>query len=127
MLETLVDVDFDGKLKPCLATSWELKSPTSWKFTLRPGVKFHDGTNMDSKAVKFVLDRLAVNSKPIPISSVEIPSDNEVIINTSKPFVEGTIGVWQYDDRIKALKGFYNLKTTAELGRCFIDKRYHRR
>lgn len=87
ILETLVDVDFDGNLKPGLATAWECLSPTAWKFTLRPGVRFHDGTSLDSKAVKFVFERLAANSKLIPISSVETPTNNEVVINTTRPFV----------------------------------------
>jgi len=87
ILETLVDVDFEGNLKPGLATAWECLSPTAWKFTLRPGVRFHDGTSMNSKAVKFVFDRLAANSKLIPISSVETPADNEVVVNTTRPFI----------------------------------------
>jgi len=87
ILETLVDVDFDGNLKPGLATAWECLSPTAWKFSLRPGVRFHDGTSLDSKAVKFVFERLAANSKLIPIGSVETPIGNEVVINTTRPFV----------------------------------------
>jgi peptide/nickel transport system substrate-binding protein len=87
IMETLVDLNYDGSLKPELAVAWESLSPTVWKFTLRPGVRFHDGTSLDSKAVKFVFDRLAANSKFIPVSSVETPADNEVIIKTSKPFV----------------------------------------
>jgi len=30
--------------EPALAVSWEQPSPTVWRFKLRPGVKFSDGT-----------------------------------------------------------------------------------
>src|ERR1039457_6943022 len=34
----------DFQVEPCLATSWEQITPTHWRFHLRKGVKFHDGT-----------------------------------------------------------------------------------
>lgn len=59
MYETLTHVTPDGKLEPRLATSWEA-SPDGmvWTFHLRQGVKFHDGTEFDSAAVKFNYDRI---------------------------------------------------------------------
>ncbi|HEY7222526.1 MAG TPA: ABC transporter substrate-binding protein [Micromonosporaceae bacterium] len=39
-----------GELKPELATSWEQTAPDEWVFHLRPGVKFHDGTDFDAEA-----------------------------------------------------------------------------
>jgi peptide/nickel transport system substrate-binding protein len=46
-------------LQPGLALSWDM-SPDgmSYTFKLRPGVKFHDGTDFDAAAVKFTYDRL---------------------------------------------------------------------
>src|SRR5688572_19875869 len=41
--DTLVMRDKDLKVIPGLATSWELVNPTTWRFKLRQGVKFHDG------------------------------------------------------------------------------------
>lgn len=46
-----------GELLPALATSWEEGDDSSWTFTLREGVKFHDGSVMDAAAVKYAMDR----------------------------------------------------------------------
>lgn len=46
--------DPDGtELVPWLATKWERTAPTIWEFTLREGVKFHDGHVMDAEDVAF--------------------------------------------------------------------------
>jgi peptide/nickel transport system substrate-binding protein len=46
--------DADGTtLVPWLATKWERITPTVWEFTLREGVKFHDGHVMDAEDVAF--------------------------------------------------------------------------
>ncbi|MDW5444571.1 ABC transporter substrate-binding protein [Polaromonas sp. SM01] len=49
----------DMKLVPGLATKWEfLDKNTKLRFTLRTGVKFHNGEPFDADAVKFTFDRL---------------------------------------------------------------------
>ena len=50
-----------GELEPALATDWEQTSDTTWTFTMRDGVTFHDGTAFDAEAAAFSIDR-AVNS-----------------------------------------------------------------
>jgi ABC-type transport system substrate-binding protein len=54
-------VNFDladpAKLEPALATAWK-QDGTTWTFTLRDGVKFHDGSAFDAADVKATLDRL---------------------------------------------------------------------
>jgi peptide/nickel transport system substrate-binding protein len=39
-----------SELVPELATKWERVNPTTWRFTLRQGVKFHDGTPWNAEA-----------------------------------------------------------------------------
>jgi peptide/nickel transport system substrate-binding protein len=56
MYDPLVDLDADGKLQPALATSWERLSPTTIRFKLRQGVKFHDGEDFTAEDVKFTFD-----------------------------------------------------------------------
>jgi peptide/nickel transport system substrate-binding protein len=49
----------DLKLNPGLATSWQfLDDNKRIRFTLRKGVKFHDGEDFNAAAVKFTFDRL---------------------------------------------------------------------
>lgn len=59
MVETLVALKpGTTQIVPGLATSWK-KSPNgrTWTFNLRKGVKFHDGTAFNAKAVCFNFDR----------------------------------------------------------------------
>lgn len=48
----------DLKLRPGLATKWTYLNPTTLRFTLRTGVKFHNGEPFNAAAVKFSFDRL---------------------------------------------------------------------
>ena len=55
--ESLVNRDAGFKLEPALAISWALRSPTVWRFKLRPGVKFHDGAAFSADDVVFSITR----------------------------------------------------------------------
>lgn len=63
--ETLVWLDENGDAQPALATSWEQVNDTTWKFTVRDGVTFHDGTPLDAKAVVTALTA-ATKASPKP-------------------------------------------------------------
>lgn len=62
MYDPLIDTDESGKQVPALATKWETAPDgKAYTFTLRQGVKFHDGTPFTADAVKFTFDRLLAN------------------------------------------------------------------
>ncbi len=63
--DTLVMRDKDLKLIPGLATSWEQVNPTTWRFKLRQGVKFHDGTPLTADDVVFSFQRAAEDTSQI--------------------------------------------------------------
>ncbi len=60
--DTLVNLDASVKLQPSLATSWKQVDSTTWRFALRSGIKFTDGTPFDADAVVFNVER-ALNPK----------------------------------------------------------------
>lgn len=55
-----------GKLMPGLATDWksDSKEPKKWTFTLRKGVKFHDGSDFNADAVLWNLDKVLNDKSP---------------------------------------------------------------
>ncbi|MCX7323354.1 MAG: ABC transporter substrate-binding protein [Hyphomicrobiales bacterium] len=55
--EPLITRDKALNKAPALAESWTQTNPTTWRFKLRPGVKFHDGSALSSADVAFTILR----------------------------------------------------------------------
>jgi peptide/nickel transport system substrate-binding protein len=92
LFDTLVSRHVDNKLYPSLATEWKLVNPTTWQFTLRPNVKFHDGDPLTAADVKFSIERTYdpkaktyVASVFNTVERVEAPSALSVQFVTKKP------------------------------------------
>ncbi|MEO8755554.1 MAG: ABC transporter substrate-binding protein [Casimicrobiaceae bacterium] len=63
--EFLVQRDKKLGLVPSLAESWTQVNPTTWRFKLRPGVKFHDGTPFTADDVVFSYERAKADSSQL--------------------------------------------------------------
>ena len=63
--DTLVTRDRNLRIVPGLASSWEQTSPTTWRFKLRPGIKFHDGTPFTADDVVFSFQRASEDTSQI--------------------------------------------------------------
>jgi len=65
--ERLTSRDRKLAVVPSLATSWEQTGPLTWRFKLRPGVKFHDGTPFTADDVVFSVKRAAEPTSQIAV------------------------------------------------------------
>ncbi len=81
----------EKKIIPWLATDWTVSPDNlTYTFTLRDGVKFHDGTPFDSSAVKASFARrTAVNGGPAymlaDVVAVETPEPLTAVVRLAKP------------------------------------------
>jgi peptide/nickel transport system substrate-binding protein len=88
-------------LKPVLAQSWDVSPDgTTYTFKIRPGVKFHDGTDLDAAAVEVNIRRMwdktfelydvkaAGNSGYVwqYLTSVATPDPMTLVLTMSQPF-----------------------------------------
>ncbi len=93
IFEGLTRIDRDGKVQPQLARSWTI-SPDglTYRFTLQPGVLFHDGESFDSATAKFSLDRARSDASTNPqkqfftvIDTIETPDPLTLVLHLKQP------------------------------------------
>ncbi|HTM47456.1 MAG TPA: ABC transporter substrate-binding protein [Bryobacteraceae bacterium] len=85
--EGLVLIARDGRAQPRLAESWkESADGLTWVFQLRPNAFFHDGSRVDSAAVKASLTRTLSRAERdtypglLDIASLETPTPDQLVI-----------------------------------------------
>ena len=86
--ETLVRYTDNMELEPWLATAWENDGGLTWTITLRDGVKFSSGRDMDGEAVKQCLEHLLEVHDRAPSDTMidTIEADGQTLtITTSEP------------------------------------------
>lgn len=80
-----------GRFVPWLAEGWQRLSTTNWRFTLRKGIKFHNGEPFNAQAVKFTIDRILADNKMIVynqwlfVKEIKVVDDYTVEITTAAP------------------------------------------
>ncbi len=86
--------------EPALATSWEQIDDTTWEFTLRDDVVFHDGQPMTAADVKASVELASGFSGESAYAltwdpaEVEIIDDYTVRITTEQPFAPMLVELW---------------------------------
>ncbi len=100
VMETLLTKNIDTyEFEPLLAKEWKIaKDGMSFEFTLRDGVKWHDGKPLTAEDVKFSFDAIMDPSNKYKtaakksyfenIKSVEIVGPNKVKFTVAKPYFD---------------------------------------
>ena len=93
--ESLVTIDDDYMPQPSVAERWDSADGSSWTFTIRSGITFHDGTPMTAYDVYATIQeilRLADEGKgqyatlKYMIKSVTIKDERTITITTSRKY-----------------------------------------
>src|SRR3990170_802409 len=96
LYDPLVGCTAEGKLFPNfgLANKWEMsRDGLTWTFSLRKGVKFHDGVEVTAKDVKFSIEQLMLpealtTNTPYlrrAVKSIEVKDPHTVAIHCKDP------------------------------------------
>lgn len=85
----LVKMNENNEFVPNLAESWEFADDTTVNFTLKDGVKFHNGETLKADDVKFSLERQMQSPKVghllYMIDSIEVTDDLHFTIKMNTP------------------------------------------
>jgi peptide/nickel transport system substrate-binding protein len=88
VFEGLVKPDTEGNLLPCAAETWTVEQGgLVYNFTLREGIRFHDGSVLSAADVKFTLDTAAAAGFAgfTQIAAVETRGDRDIRITLKTP------------------------------------------
>ncbi len=106
LYETLVrydaTVDPEQPLQPLLATHWSVSEDgLTWTFTLREGVRFHDGEPFNAAAAKASLERTIELGQGAfyiweSVQAIEAPDPRTLVIRTERPAPIDLIAASQY-------------------------------
>ncbi|WP_058894807.1 ABC transporter substrate-binding protein [Herbaspirillum rubrisubalbicans] len=109
VLQTLLEVDDAGQLRPALARTWEVSADgLQWRFALQAGRRYHDGSVVTPASVLACLQRAAVRPGVLQLASITAMSVQEsvLVVSLSKPFGPLPYLLTHYSTQILAPSSF---------------------
>ena len=92
LFESLLFRDRNAQLSPGLAIDWRIVDETTWEFTLRPGVTFHDGSPFNAEAAAYSVNRMVAEDFETQrgsyirnIAGAEVVDENTIRVLTDGP------------------------------------------
>ena len=76
--EALVGWNKKLEMEPRLATSWKQTAPTVWRFELRKGVQFHDGTPFTADDVVFTMGRIMADGSDMKSYGTDVKETRKI-------------------------------------------------
>lgn len=86
--EPLTRLTSDFRVEPLLAVRWEPVGERTWRFHLRRGVRFHDGSPLNAEAVRRSLEEVfegGLGYGPLEPGAVRVVDDSTVEITSREP------------------------------------------
>lgn len=110
IFDSLVRRDEHFQLQPALAERWEIPDPLTYVFHLRRDVRFHDGTSLTARDVKYTFDSI-MNGTVITakagtfklVDRIDASDDYTVVFHLKEPYAtllwnvsDGAVGIVPY-------------------------------
>lgn len=104
LTDSVVAIDSNEQVFPALATNWTIEDDSKrYTFTLRDDVKFHDGTPLDSSAVKRTWDRIldpatkspSTASLMGPVDQILAPDLRTVVVTLKETYPLLLLELWR--------------------------------
>ncbi len=95
LMERLMELDDEGKMRPVLATDVSVSDDgLTWTYTLREGVKFHDGSDFTAEDAAFYFNRLLEPKNRFfgrlflaPMKNVTVEGPHKIAFHLHHPWV----------------------------------------
>ena len=103
MYNGLLTTDRQGNIVADLARGWEIVNNRTYRFTLRPGVRFSDGSPCTAHDVKATIDYMRTADNGCPaygsfsiIDAIETPDPMTIVFRLKKPFASFLYALTSY-------------------------------